>query len=106
MLVGTETPLPYNSDDNDNNGDETHYNIDTISNLNPKVLKGKLIKLTKHNKARGSDTYKNPSHCSDFHQRLSRTHDALKEVPKLTTKNWYTWNPCFRGILSNWLSWV
>ncbi|KAJ1597644.1 hypothetical protein NDA14_006965 [Ustilago hordei] len=38
----------------------------------------------------------------DFHQRLSCTHDALKEAPKLTTKNWYAWNPHFWGILSNW----
>ncbi|SAM81797.1 uncharacterized protein UBRO_20019 [Ustilago bromivora] len=102
MLVGTETPLPYNSDNNDNNGDGTHYNIDTISNLNPKVLKGMLIELTKCNKARDSDTYKKPSCHSEFHQRLSCTHNALKEVPKFTTKNWYAWNPCFRGILSNW----
>ncbi|SAM85300.1 uncharacterized protein UBRO_20893 [Ustilago bromivora] len=102
MLIGTETPLPYNSDDDDNNSDEMHYNIDTISNLNPEVLKGMLIKLTKHNKARDSNTYKKPSHCSNFRQRLSHTHDALKEAPKLTTKDWYAWNPRFRGILSNW----
>ncbi|SPC66617.1 uncharacterized protein UHOD_12369 [Ustilago sp. UG-2017b] len=61
-----------------------------------------LIKLTKHNKARNYNAYKKPSCCSDFHQRLSHTHDALKEAPKLTTKNWYAWNPQFRGILSNW----
>ncbi|SAM82748.1 uncharacterized protein UBRO_20681 [Ustilago bromivora] len=101
MLVGTETPSCYDSD-NDDNGNETHYNIDTISELNPEVLRGMLIKLTKHNKARSSNTYKKPSCHSDFHQRLSHTHNALKEAPKLTTKNWYTWNLCFRGILSNW----
>ncbi|SPC61744.1 uncharacterized protein UHOD_11883 [Ustilago sp. UG-2017b] len=98
MLIGTETPVRYNSDSDH----EMHYNIDTISNLNPEVLKGMLIELTKRNKAKNADTYKKPSHHSDFHQRLSRTHDALKEAPKLTTKNWYAWNPQFRGILSNW----
>ncbi|SAM80181.1 uncharacterized protein UBRO_20329 [Ustilago bromivora] len=102
MLVGTETPLHYDSDNNNDKGDETHYNIDTISNLNPEVLKGMLIKLTKHNKARDSDTYKKPLCHSDFHQQLSRIHDALKEVPKLTARNWYAWNPCFQSILSNW----
>lgn len=56
MLIGTKTPLPYESDNNDNNGDEMHYNIDTISNLNPEVLKGMLIELTKCNKARDSNT--------------------------------------------------
>lgn len=61
-----------------------------------------LIELNKCNKERDSNAYKKPSHCSNFHQRLSCTHDALKEVPKLMTKNWYTWNPHFRGILSNW----
>ncbi|SAM86050.1 uncharacterized protein UBRO_13566 [Ustilago bromivora] len=96
MLVGTETPSCYDSDN------ETHYNIDTISEPNPKVLRGMLIKLTKRNKARNSNAYKKPSCCSDFHQRLSHTYNALKEAPKLTTKNWYTWNPHFRGILSNW----
>ncbi|KAJ1033355.1 hypothetical protein NDA13_001347 [Ustilago tritici] len=40
MLVGMETPSRYDSDDN--NGDETHYNIDTISELNPEVLKACL----------------------------------------------------------------
>ncbi|KAJ1029818.1 hypothetical protein NDA13_003058 [Ustilago tritici] len=102
MLIGTETHVCYDSNSDDNDGDETHYNIDTISNLNPKVLKGMLIELTKHNKARDSNTYKKPLRCSDFHQRLSHTHDALKKVLKLTTKNWYAWNPHFRGILSNW----
>ncbi|KAJ1029755.1 hypothetical protein NDA13_002997 [Ustilago tritici] len=102
MLVSTETPLCYGSDNNNDKGDEMHYIIDTISNLNPEVLKGMVIELTKRNKARDSDAYKKPLHCSDFHQRLSRTHNALKEAPKLMTKNWYTWNPHFRGILSNW----
>ncbi|CCF51333.1 uncharacterized protein UHO2_04151 [Ustilago hordei] len=102
MLIGAETPLPYNSDDIDNNSDETHYNIDTISNLNPEMLKGMLIKLTKCNKAKDSDAYKKPSHHSNFHQRLLHTHDTLKEAPKLMTKNWYSWNPCFRAVLSNW----
>ncbi|CCF52176.1 uncharacterized protein UHO2_06786 [Ustilago hordei] len=103
ILIDTETPTCYNSNNDDNNeGDEMHYDIDTISNLNPKVLKGMLIGLTKHNKAKDTDAYKKPSHCSNFHQRLSHTHDALKEAPKLTTKNWYAWNPQFRGILSNW----
>ncbi|KAJ1022914.1 hypothetical protein NDA13_004963 [Ustilago tritici] len=104
MLVGTETPSCYNSDDNDDDDDgvETHYNIDTISELNPKVLKGMLIELTKRNKVRNSDAYKKPLCCLDFHQRLSCIHNALKEAPKLMTKNWYAWNPHFRGILSNW----
>ncbi|KAJ1024519.1 hypothetical protein NDA13_004450 [Ustilago tritici] len=103
MLVGTETPLRYDSNSTSNNdNNETHYNIDTISKLNPEVLRGMLIELTKCNKVRNSNAYKKPSHRSDFHQRLSHTHNALKEAPKLTTKNWYTWNPCFRGILSNW----
>ncbi|SPC68105.1 uncharacterized protein UHOD_12325 [Ustilago sp. UG-2017b] len=102
MLVGVETPTHYNSDNNNDNGDETHYNINTISKLSPKVLKGMLIELTKHNKVRNSNTYKKPSHHSDFHQRLSHIHNALKEAPMLTTKNWYAWNPHFRGILSNW----
>ncbi|CCF50829.1 uncharacterized protein UHOR_14640 [Ustilago hordei] len=87
MLIGAETPSPYDSDNDDNNGDETHYNIDTISNLNPEMLKGILIELTKCNKAKDSNVYKKPSCCSDFHQRLLCTHDALKEAPKLTTKN-------------------
>ncbi|SAM86446.1 uncharacterized protein UBRO_20983 [Ustilago bromivora] len=102
MLVGVETPTHYNSDNNNDNGDETHYNINTISKLSPKVLKGMLIELTKCNKVRNSNTYKKPSHHSDFHQRLSRIHNALKEAPMLMTKNWYAWNPRFRGILSNW----
>ncbi|SOV04346.1 uncharacterized protein UDID_17072 [Ustilago sp. UG-2017a] len=102
MLVGVETPSRYDSDDDDNDGDEMHYNIDTISKLNPKVLKGMLIELTKCNKVRNSNAYKKPPHCSDFHQRLSRIHDTLKEAPKLMTKNWYAWNPRFRGVLSNW----
>ncbi|KAJ1583933.1 hypothetical protein NDA11_000432 [Ustilago hordei] len=29
-------------------------------------------------------------------------HGTLKEAPKLTTRNWYAWNPHFQGILSNW----
>ncbi|SAM81981.1 uncharacterized protein UBRO_20030 [Ustilago bromivora] len=87
MLIGTETPVCYDSDDDNSDGDETHYNIDTISNLNPEVLKGMPIELTKCNKAKDADTYKKPSHCSNFHQRLSCTHDILKEAPKLTTKN-------------------
>ncbi|KAJ1038090.1 hypothetical protein NDA10_006604 [Ustilago hordei] len=102
MLIGAETPSPYDSDDDDNIRDKTCYNIDTISNLNPEMLKGMLIELTKCNKAKDSDIYKKPSCCSNFHQRLSHTHDALKETPKLMTKNWYAWNPHFRGILSNW----
>ncbi|KAJ1596681.1 hypothetical protein NDA14_004058 [Ustilago hordei] len=101
MLVGMETPSHYDSDDNDD-GDETHYDINTISGLNPKMLKGILIKLTKCNKARNNDAYKKPSCQLDFHQRLSHTHDALKEAPKLTTKNWYAWNPHLQGILPNW----
>ncbi|KAJ1024668.1 hypothetical protein NDA13_004595 [Ustilago tritici] len=101
MLVGTKTPLRYGSN-SDDDSDETHYNIDTISKLNPKMLRGMLIKLTKCNKVRNSNAYKKPSCRSDFHQRLSRTHNALKEAPKLTTKNWYAWNRRFRGILSNW----
>ncbi|CCF51774.1 hypothetical protein NDA10_006718 [Ustilago hordei] len=101
ILISAETPSPYDSNDDDNIGDKTCYHIDTILNLNPEMLKGMLIKLTKCNKAKDSDIYKKLSCCSDFHQRLSHTHDALKEAPKLTTKNWYTWNPHFRGILSN-----
>ena len=56
--------------------------LTTISKLNPKVLKGMLIELTKHNKVRNSNAYKKPSRCSDFHQRLSCIHDTLKEAPK------------------------
>ncbi|SOV08280.1 uncharacterized protein UDID_17338 [Ustilago sp. UG-2017a] len=56
------------------------------------VLKGMLIELTKRNKAKDADAYKKPSPRSDFHQRLSHTHDTLKEALKLTTKNWYSWN--------------
>ncbi|KAJ1036892.1 hypothetical protein NDA10_007965 [Ustilago hordei] len=26
----------------------------------------------------------------------------MKETPKLTTKNWYAWNPCLQNNLSNW----
>ncbi|CCF53144.1 hypothetical protein NDA10_007978 [Ustilago hordei] len=101
MLVGTETPSCYNSDDN-NDGNETQCNINTISKLNPEVLRGMLIELTKHNKVKNSDAYKKPLCHSNFHQQLSCTHNALKEAPKLMTKNWYAWNPHFRGILSNW----
>ncbi|KAJ1041602.1 hypothetical protein NDA10_004929 [Ustilago hordei] len=68
MLIGAEIPSPYDNNNNDNNGDETQYNIDTISNLNPEMLKGMLIELTKCNKEKDSDKYKKPSHCSDFHQ--------------------------------------
>ncbi|SAM85298.1 uncharacterized protein UBRO_07464 [Ustilago bromivora] len=82
MLVGVETPSHYDSNSNNDNGDEMHYNINTISKLNPKVLKGMLIELTKHNKVRNYNAYKKPSHRSDFHQRLSCIHDTLKEVPK------------------------
>ena len=61
-----------------------------------------LIKPTQCNKASNSDIYKKPLCCSDLQQQLSCIYDALKEVPKLMTRNWYTWNLCFRGILSNW----
>ncbi|SYW75269.1 uncharacterized protein UBRO2_00504 [Ustilago bromivora] len=47
MLVSVETPSRYDSDNDNNNGDETYYNIDTISKLNPKILRGMLIELTK-----------------------------------------------------------
>ncbi|KAJ1574917.1 hypothetical protein NDA12_004953 [Ustilago hordei] len=67
MLIGTETPLCYDSD-NDDDGNETQYNIDTILKLNPKVLRGMLIELTKHNKAKNSNAYKKPSCQSNFHQ--------------------------------------
>ncbi|KAJ1598004.1 hypothetical protein NDA14_001612 [Ustilago hordei] len=82
MLVGAETPSCYDSNSNDDNGDETHYNIDTISKLNPKVLKSMLIELTKHNKVRNSNAYKKPSCHSDFHQRLPCIHNTFKEAPK------------------------
>ncbi|SAM67523.1 uncharacterized protein UBRO_20240 [Ustilago bromivora] len=47
MLVSVETPSRYDSDNDNNNGDETYYNIDTISKLNPKILRGMLIELTR-----------------------------------------------------------
>ncbi|SPC66820.1 uncharacterized protein UHOD_11435 [Ustilago sp. UG-2017b] len=103
MLVGVETPSRYDSDDDDKDGDEMHYNIDTISKLNPKVLKGMLIELTKCNKVRNSMSRDRESGNQTEHsEQLSRIHDTLKEAPKLMTKNWYAWNPRFRGILSNW----
>ncbi|SPC66883.1 uncharacterized protein UHOD_11441 [Ustilago sp. UG-2017b] len=61
-----------------------------------------LIELTLCKRAETSAIYKKPSRHPNFHQELSCINDALKEAPKLTTKNWYAWSPRLKGILSNW----
>lgn len=43
--------------------------------------------------------YKKPSRQCTFHQELLYINDALKETPKLTTKDWYAWNPRLESIL-------
>ena len=40
MVLGTDTPSCYDSDNNEDEGDNMHYNINTINNLNPKTLRG------------------------------------------------------------------
>ncbi|SOV02727.1 uncharacterized protein UDID_05918 [Ustilago sp. UG-2017a] len=43
-----------------------------------------------------------PSRRLNFYEELSWINDVLRETPKLTTKNWYSWNQRFRDILSTW----
>ncbi|KAJ1040853.1 hypothetical protein NDA11_007721 [Ustilago hordei] len=46
--------------------------------------------------------YKKPSCQCTLHQELLYINDALKETAKLTTKDWYAWNPRLQSILSTW----
>ncbi|KAJ1601740.1 hypothetical protein NDA14_005947 [Ustilago hordei] len=49
-----------------------------------------------------TSSYKLPSkHCGFLHE-VTQLNDALKDTPKLTMKNWHTWNPCFQDILALW----
>ena len=65
------------------------------------TLRYMLIKLIIRERA-ASAIYKKPSRRLNFYEELSWINDVLRETPKLTTKNWYAWNPRLKGILSNW----
>ena len=49
-----------------------------------------------------NDAYKKPSARSDFHNRITRLREALRDVPKLNVKNWYAWQPRLSSIISTW----
>ncbi|CCF49171.1 hypothetical protein NDA11_001257 [Ustilago hordei] len=67
MLICMETPLCYNSNDNDDS-DETQYNIDTISELNPEVLR-------------------EPWKLHDLYCRLMMDLTKMEKITKLTLLN-------------------
>lgn len=47
-------------------------------------------------------TYKLPSERPDFHKNIKWVREALKDIDKLNTKNWYTWNPRFLDAIRVW----
>ncbi|KAJ1033422.1 hypothetical protein NDA13_001413 [Ustilago tritici] len=76
-------------------------NLNDINKMNINTLQNMLTQSTLRKQAKIS-LYKIPSKHHTFLHEVAQLNDALKQVPKLITKNWYTWNPRLRDILSTW----
>ncbi|CCF48230.1 hypothetical protein NDA11_001403 [Ustilago hordei] len=100
-ITRRETPSPYDSDSDDNERDEPLLDLNNINKMDITTLRYMLIKLIIRKRA-ASAIYKKPSRRPNLYEELSSIKDALRETPKLTTKNWYSWNQHFRDILSTW----
>ncbi|KAJ1025061.1 hypothetical protein NDA18_004345 [Ustilago nuda] len=94
-----ETPSPYDSHSDDNEPDGPLLDLNNINKMDITTLRYMLIKLIIRKRA-ASVVYKKPSCRPNFYEGLSSIKDALRETPKLTTKNWYSWNQHFRDFLS------
>ncbi|KAJ1040982.1 hypothetical protein NDA10_006372 [Ustilago hordei] len=90
ITTGHDTPSSNKSDSDENEPNEPPLDLNDINKLNVTTLRNKLIELTLCKQAETSASYKKPSHCSTFHHELSCINDAMKEMPKLTTKNCIT----------------
>ncbi|CCF53389.1 uncharacterized protein UHO2_02739 [Ustilago hordei] len=90
-----------NSDSNDSEPNKPLLDLNDINKMNINTLQNIITQSTLHKCAKTS-SYKLPSkHCGFLHE-VTQLNDALKDTPKLTMKNWHTWNPCFQDILALW----
>ncbi|CCF53155.1 hypothetical protein NDA11_005135 [Ustilago hordei] len=90
-----------NSDTNDSEPNEPLLDLNNINKMNINTLQNFVTQSTLHKQAK-TFSYKLPSkHCGFLHE-VTQLNDVLKDTPKLTTKNWYTWNPHFWDILGSW----
>ncbi|KAJ1039102.1 hypothetical protein NDA11_006830 [Ustilago hordei] len=90
-----------NSDSDDSKPNEPLLDLNDINKMNINTLQNIVTQSTLCKRAKTS-SYKLPSKCCSFLQEVSQLNDALKETPKLTTKNWYAWNPRFWDTMTLW----
>ncbi|SAM85909.1 uncharacterized protein UBRO_20069 [Ustilago bromivora] len=96
-----DTPSSNDSDSDNSKPNEPLLDLNNINKMNINTLQNMLTQSTLRKRAKTS-LYKLPSKCHAFLHEVAQLNNALKDTPKLTTKNWYAWNPRFWDILATW----
>ncbi|SPC64858.1 uncharacterized protein UHOD_12286 [Ustilago sp. UG-2017b] len=96
-----DTPSSDNSDSDNSKPNQPLLDLNNINKMNINILRNMLTQSTLRKRAKIS-LYKLPSKRCAFLHEVAQLNDALKDTPKLTTKNWYAWNPRFWDILATW----
>ena len=96
-----DTPSSDNSDSDNSKPNQPLLDLNNINKMNINTLRNMLTQPTLRKRAKIS-LYKLPSKRCAFLHEVAQLNDALKDTPKLTTKNWYAWNPRFWDILATW----
>ena len=84
----SDTDSSDNSDSDNSEPNEPLFDLNNINKMNINTLQNIVTQSTLHKQAKTS-SYKLPSKCQGFLHKVTQLNDALKDTPKLMTKNWY-----------------